>query len=99
MLSETQEIEIQEIYQDYQNDIKPLVYYIERRFRKFPLSLLNEIRDVFDHISRCYKTDVGEEYINDNIAKAKNHFDRVKLDSYKYVNDVKRKDFTRWKRK
>lgn len=95
----TQETRIEEIYLDYQKDIKPLVYYIERRFHKFPLSLLNEIRDVFDHISRCYNPEAKQEYIDENIKKAENHFTRIKLDAYKYVNDVKRKDFTKWKRK
>ena len=97
MLTKTQENVICEIYQDYQEDIKPLVYYIERKFHKFPLSLLNEIRDVFDHISRCYIPDAKPEYINTNLSQAKNHFTRVKLDAYKYVNDSKRRDFTKWK--
>lgn len=60
---------------------------------------MNEIRDVFDHISRCYSPNAKQEYIDTNIIKAMNHFTRVKLDAYKYVNDSKRRDFTRWKQK
>lgn len=95
----TQETKIKEIYLDYQENIKPLIYYIERKFHKFPLSLLNEIRDVFDHISRCYDPDAEQSYIDENIRKAENHFTRIKLDAYKYVNDAKRRDFIRWKKK
>lgn len=99
MLTETHEKEIAQIYSEYQNEIKPLVYYIERRYRKFPISLLNGIRDVFDHISRCYRDDVDSNYIDENIMKAKNHFTRIKLDAYKYVYDTKQHDFAKWKRK
>lgn len=105
MLNQTQEKEIEKIFQEYQNDIKPLVYYIERKYHKFPLSLLNEIRDVFDHLSRCYCTNTDienfneKDYIDKNIEKAQNHFTRIKLDAYKYINDFKARDFKRWKRK
>ena len=93
------ETKIKEIYADYQENVKPLIYYIERKFHRFPLSLLNEIRDVFDHISRCYEPYANQKYIDKNIEKAQNHFTRIKLDAYKYVNDVKRKDFVKWKKK
>lgn len=107
MLNETQEKAVKEIYQDYQRNVKPLIYYVERKYHRFPKSLLNEIRDVFDHLSRCYCTDIElgiedtdkEKYINDNIEKAENHFTRIKLDAYKYVNDFKERDFKKWKRK
>lgn len=99
MLNETQKLRINKIYKDYQDTIKPLIFYIERKYHKFPNAILNEIRDVFDHISRCYRDDAKDEYINDNIIKAENHFTRVKLDAYKYVSDIKRKDFVLWKRK
>lgn len=34
-----------------------------------------------------------------NIKKAENHFDRIKLDTYKYVSDYKKREFSRWKKK
>ena len=56
---------------------------------KFPKGLLKEFRDVFDHISRCYEEDAAEQYIEENIQKAENHFNRIKLDTYKYISDYK----------
>lgn len=99
MLNEKQENDIKKLYNEYQTEIKPLTFYVERKYHKFPKSLLKEFRDVFDHISRCYEKNVSEEYINENINKAKNHFDRIKLDTYKYVSDYKKRNFSIWKRK
>ncbi len=99
MLNEVQQNEIIKLYHEYQSEVKLMVYYVERRFHKFPIALLNNLRDVFDHISRCYEKDVNDEYIEDNIRKAQNHFMRIKLDMYKYIYDVKDRDFSRWKKK
>ena len=66
---------------------------------KFPKGLLKEFRDVFDHISRCYEEDAAEQYIEENIQKAENHFNRIKLDTYKYISDYKKREFVRWKKK
>lgn len=99
MLTETQKERINELYIDYLKDIKPAIFYVERKFHKFPKALLKEFRDVFDHIARCYEEDATEEYKNENLTKAKNHFDRIKLDTFKYVSDYKKREFTRWKRK
>ena len=61
----------------------------------FPKGLLKEFRDVFDHISRCYEEDAERQYIEENIQKAENHFNRIKLDAYKYVSDYKKREFAR----
>ena len=99
MLTKKQENRINSLYVEYQNDIKPLTFYVERKFHKFPKGLLKEFRDVFDHISRCYEEDVTDQYKEENIQKAENHFNRIKLDTYKYVSDYKKREFVRWKRK
>ena len=99
MLTEEQKKHIESLYIEYQEDIKPLTFYVERKYHKFPKSLLKEFRDVFDHISRCYEQSATEQYKNDNIKKAENHFDRIKLDTYKYVSDYKKREFTKWKKK
>lgn len=99
MLTEEQEKRIESLYIEYQEEIKPLTFYVERKYHKFPKSLLKEFRDVFDHISRCYEKSATEQYKDDNIKKAENHFDRIKLDTYKYVSDYKKREFSRWKKK
>lgn len=99
MLTDEQEKRIESLYIVYQKDIKPLTFYVERKYHKFPKALLKEFRDIFDHISRCYEKDATEQYKEENIKKAENHFDRIKLDTYKYVSDYKRREFSKWKRK
>lgn len=99
MLTEGQEKRINSLYTEYQKEIKPLTFYVERKFHRFPKGLLKEFRDVFDHVSRCYEEDATEDYKEENIQKAENHFSRIKLDTYKYVSDYKKREFTRWKKK
>lgn len=99
MVTKGQEKRIKALYVEYQEDIKPLTFYVERKYHKFPKSLLKEFRDVFDHISRCYEEEAAEEYKEENIKKAENHFDRIKLDTFKYVSDYKKREFLRWKKK
>lgn len=99
MVTKEQEQRIKALYVEYQEEIKPLTFYVERKYHKFPKSLLKEFRDVFDHISRCYEKDASQEYMEENIKKAENHFDRIRLDTYKYVSDYKKREFSRWKKK
>lgn len=99
MLTDKQEKRINSLYVEYQNDIKPLTFYVERKFHRFPKGLLKEFRDVFDHVSRCYEKDATEQYKEENIQKAENHFNRIKLDTYKYVSDYKKREFVSWKKK
>lgn len=99
MLTKEQEERINSLYVEYQKDIKPLTFYVERKFHKFPKGLLKEFRDVFDHISRCYEKGAAEQYKEENIQKAENHFHRIKLDTYKYVSDYKKREFVQWKKK
>ncbi len=90
MLTKEQEKRINLLYVEYQKDIKTLIFYVERKFHRFPKGLLKEFRDVFDHISRCYEENATEQYKEENIQKAENHFNRIKLDTYKYVSDYKK---------
>ncbi len=67
MLTDKQEKRINSLYVEYQNDIKPLTLYVERKFHRFPKGVLKEFRDVFDHVSRCYEKDATEQYKEENI--------------------------------
>jgi hypothetical protein len=77
---------LKSIYTDYQITIKPLIADIEARYQSFPDSLFNEIRAMNDHISRCYIDDSTDEYIIDQIEKAKGHLFRIIFDCYKYLD-------------
>ena len=88
--------QIDEIYLEYINELKPLIAMVEHNYRKFPMGVLKEFRDVFDHISRLYIENETDAYYSDNINKAINHFDRLRLDVYKYVCDLKKKHIDKW---
>ncbi len=88
--------QIDEIHIEYINELKPLIAMVEHNYRKFPIGILKEFRDVFDHISRLYIEDKSEDYYIENINKAANHFDRLRLDIYKYVCDLEKKRIDKW---
>ena len=84
MLTKEQEERVRLLYIEYQEDIKPLTFYVERKYHKFPKSFLKEFRDVFDHISRCYERDATEQYKEENLKKAgKDHT---------WLNDILRRN-------
>lgn len=99
MLTEKQEKRIINLYRTYYDDIKPLTVYVERKYHKFPKGLLKEYRDIYDHISRCYCDDATDELIEENLEKAEHHYERIRLDIYRYVCDYKKSVFVNWKRK
>lgn len=99
MLTEEQEKRIIDLYRMYYNDIKPLTVFVERKYHKFPKGLLKEYRDIYDHLSRCYSDDATDDLIEENIEKAEHHYERIRLDIYRYVCDYKRRVFVKWKQK
>lgn len=50
---------------------------------KFPGPILNELRAVQDHVSRCFTNDIAEVDALEEIRKAKGHLDRANMDCYK----------------
>ncbi len=88
--------QIDKIYLEYINELKPLIAMVEHNYRKFPIGILKEFRDVFDHISRLYIENESDNYYKNNLNKAINHFDRLRLDVYKYVCDLKKKQVDKW---
>ena len=75
---------IVEIYDAYVNTISPFILQLETLDGEFPIEILNEIRAIFTHISRCSLTETLEVY-EDNIVKAERHIKRAILDCHKYV--------------
>ena len=62
--------QIDEIYLEYINELKPLIAMVEHNYRKFPMGVLKEFRDVFDHISRLYIENETDAYYSDNYEEA-----------------------------
>lgn len=75
---------IVEIYDAYINTISPFILQLESLDGEFPVEILNEIRAIFTHISRCSLAVTSEVY-EDNIIKAERHVKRAILDCHKYI--------------
>lgn len=69
-----------EIYEQYQNVIAPYIAELEVRDGEYPIEILNEIRSIFTHLSRCKLQNNLDE-----IESANRHVKRAILDCYKYI--------------
>ena len=74
------------LYRTYNEVIKPLIAEIEVRYEKFPIPVFNEIRAFNDHIARCYRKNINNMEIENELEKAKGHIERIILDCYKFLN-------------
>jgi hypothetical protein len=79
---------LKELYEFYW-EIKAAVALYEVRFNKIPADLLNEIRNTFDHVARCYvlhgiASDAPNvEVVKRHLVNARGHLERLHLDLYK----------------
>ena len=88
------------LYTFYNDRVRWVIVFIELRYKKFPVPLLNEIRAAQDHVTRCYEPDKSDnrEYVESQIEMAQGHYMRCLLDGYNYIwyhfgADIKRKYF------
>ena len=95
MVNLEQAAQLGKLYRQYLAVVKPLLAKIEATYEKFPIQVHNEIRSFNDHIARCYKEGSNDEYIEEQIKKARGHLHRIILDCYKLLNVAfKRSDET-----
>lgn len=92
-LAPTIEDELFALYGQYTYSLKPLLAFVEAKVLEFPGPILNELRAVNDHVSRCF-VNLSDAECNDEIGKAKKHLIRAMLDCYKlllisYEDDVR----------
>ncbi|MHB8281051.1 MAG: hypothetical protein ACYDIA_25955 [Candidatus Humimicrobiaceae bacterium] len=76
---------IKDLYQDYNNCVRPLIVLVETQTNKFPIGLLNEIRAFNDHISRAFLDDLSDDNKKDELKAAERHLYRTKYDCYKVL--------------
>ena len=75
---------VREIYRTYNEVICPYVLEYELLSGKFPTEILNEIRSILTHLSKCFLSD-DNKIKESNIIKAEGHIKRTILDCYKYI--------------
>lgn len=73
------------LYSEYTNKLKPLLAFVESVAQNFPGPILNEIRAINDHISRCYWVGKSDAECLEEVRKAKGHLSRSIFDAYKYL--------------
>lgn len=73
-------MEIKEVYEFYQEFVKPIYSEIEARWNDIPVELLFETYAAFDHLKRFY---LNEEDENTATKKAISHLKRGVLDAFK----------------
>lgn len=76
---------ISNLYSEYTNKLKPLLAFEESVAQNFPGPILNEIRAINDHVSRCYWAGKSDAECLEEVRKAKGHLSRSILDAYKYL--------------
>lgn len=69
-----------QVYEFYQEFVKPIYSEIEARWNDIPVELLFETYAVFDHLKRYH---LGEEVESECAAKALSHLKRGVLDAFK----------------
>jgi hypothetical protein len=74
------------LYRTYNEVIKPLIAEIEVRYEKFPTPIFNEIRAFNDHVARCFRENISDLDIENELRKANGHIERIILDCYKFLN-------------
>ncbi|MBP1629407.1 MAG: hypothetical protein H6Q15_300 [Bacteroidetes bacterium] len=77
---------ISDLYNTYNEVIKPLIALYEAREEVFPIPLFNEIRAFNDHIARCFIPSSSDYQIENELFRAERHINRIVLDCYKYLN-------------
>ncbi|WP_425883676.1 hypothetical protein ACPYIV_14520 [Parabacteroides sp. ASD2025] len=86
------------LYMEYNQVIKPLIAELEAREETSPQPLFNEIRALNDHIARCYRENISDSEIFEEIMKAKRHVKRLTLDCFKYLNVSLHDSITRFEK-
>ena len=79
---------LKELYECYWK-VKAAVAFYEVKYNKIPADLLNEIRNMFDHVARCYvlhgiaSDTPNVDAIARHLVMARGHLERLHLDLYK----------------
>jgi predicted RNase H-like HicB family nuclease len=85
-MNQNNQILLKNLYTEYNQTLKPVLASVEALYESHPLPLFNEIRSFNDHIARCYRDDITEEFITEQLSKASHHLKRVIFDCLKYLN-------------
>jgi NADH:ubiquinone oxidoreductase subunit C len=75
---------VKQLYKVYFTDIQGYVSWFQIVANEFSVAVLNEIRDIFTHLSRYHALDLSVEKKKKEIERAESHVIRAKLDCFKF---------------
>lgn len=79
------EEQINQLFILYKEKINPLIAVYNAIEDSFPIGVMNELRDVFSHLTQSLLADEEEE-INRHLNKAQRHLKRAVVDAFKYAS-------------
>ena len=79
------EEQINRIFSLYRDKVNPLISVYNSLEDRFPIGVMNELRDVFSHLTQSLLAD-KEEIINRHFDKAERHLKRAVVDAFKYAS-------------
>ena len=79
------EEQINRIFSLYRDKINPLISAYNVLENSFPIGVINELRDVFSHLTQSLLAD-NEETIDRHLDKAERHLKRSSVDAFKYAS-------------
>jgi len=91
----TNEERIREIYKTYIDVICPYILHYESLSNRFPVEILNEIRDILSHLSK-YNLSNDALMKEKSLSKAEGHIKRSRLDCYKFICTAYEDEYTKF---
>lgn len=76
---------VNQIFTLYKDMVNPLVSVYNALENSFPVGVINELRDVFSHLTRSL-TENDDKIIDQQLDKAQRHMKRAILDAFKYAS-------------
>lgn len=78
------EDQVDRLFELYRKRINPLVSEYNALENSFPLGVMNELRDVFSHLTQSLQSNRGED-VTRHLDKAYRHMKRAAVDAFKYM--------------
>lgn len=79
------EEQINQLFSLYKEKVNPLISVYNSLENSFPVGVMNELRDVFSHLTQSLLTNDSAE-IDRHLDKANRHLKRAVVDSFKYAS-------------
>lgn len=79
------EEQINQIFSLYREKVNPLISVYNALENSFPIGVINELRDVFSHMTQSLLTKESTE-IDRHLDKAQRHLKRAVVDAFKYAS-------------